>query len=281
MWFPPRFFTVSCCIIINRLPEIASLTPFSQTVGRHDMIAVTLNTTTVSCSHQRNRFKRLKVHTTWSQWFWSCCRSKSYYSSRIIFIASTAEMFVRKVCRSQPMATMLKAHTIKQETGDSKLFYKGGGFWSVPKTEGRLALFAVVFKSLLNIVSKFDFVFLLRNPINGKQWIQRISKGFYFEDEQSSVCVALSTVSLQLWEWLDWTVFVDMQSNYVSSNMLATKEITRFLPSGWERCFSLGTGGCQQVTDQPVGLCDWIFSNYFSLQLPSNSSNHLQSVWQY
>lgn len=106
-------------------------------------------------------------------------------------------MFVRKVCRSQPMATMLKAHIIKQEMGDSKLFYKGG-FWSVPKTEGRLALFAVVFKSLLNIVSKLDFVFLLRNPINGKQWIQRISKGFYFEDEQSSVCVAPSTVSLQL-----------------------------------------------------------------------------------
>lgn len=61
----------------------------------------------------------------------------------------------------------------------------------MPKTEGRLVLFAVVFKSL-------DFVFLLRNPINGKQWIQRVSKGFYFEDEQSSVCVALSTVSLQL-----------------------------------------------------------------------------------
>lgn len=40
-------------------------------------------------------------------------------------------MFVRKVCRSQPMATMLKAHTIKQETGDSKLFYKGGGDFGV------------------------------------------------------------------------------------------------------------------------------------------------------
>lgn len=48
-------------------------------------------------------------------------------------------MFVRKVCRSQPMATMLKAHTIKQETGDSKLFYKGGGILECAKNRGEIS----------------------------------------------------------------------------------------------------------------------------------------------
>lgn len=120
--FSPNFFTVSCCIIINRLPEIACLTPFSQTVCRHDMIAVILNTTTVSCSHQRNHFKRLKVHTTWSQWFWSCCRSKSYYSSRIIFYCRYYWNVCKEGMSPQPVATMLKAQTIKQEMGDSNVF---------------------------------------------------------------------------------------------------------------------------------------------------------------
>lgn len=189
-------------------------------------------------------------------------------------------MFVRKVCLHSLWPPCWRPKLSNRKWGIPMFFYKGG-FWSVPKTDGRLALFAVVFKSLLNIVSKLDFVFLLRNPINGKQWIQRVSKGFYFEDEQSSVCVALSTVLLQLWEWLDWTVFVDLQSNYVSSNMLATKEITRFLPSGWERSFSLVTGVCQQVTDQPVALCDWIFSNYFSCnchQTPATTCNQSGST---